>query len=144
MRNDEKLKEFNNTCKQIHNLYHNIASKLKLSDSAFTIFYTIYEMGGSCLQRDICELFYISKQTVHSCIKKLEKENYIFYKNEKDKNICLTEKGQEFVKQNIAPILEIEKSIFSEMTEQEGDMLLELTKKYLCCFKQKARKGEFL
>ena len=141
MKNDSerKLKEFNDIYRQISNIYHDIANKLGLSDSAFTVFYTIYEMGGSCLQKDICELFYMSKQTVHSCIKKLEKQEYIFIKQGKDKHIYLTEKGQQFVKQNIAPIIEIEKSIFSEMTEQQGDMLLELTKKYCNCFKQKIK-----
>ena len=145
MKNDSerKLKEFNDIYRQISNIYHDIANKLGLSDSAFTVFYTIYEMGGSCLQKDICELFYMSKQTVHSCIKKLEKQEYIFIKQGKDKHIYLTEKGQQFVKQNIAPIIEIEKSIFSEMTEQQGDMLLELTKKYYNCFKQKIKNMYF-
>ena len=45
--------------------------------------------------------------------------------------------------QNIATVIEIEKSIFSEMTEQQGDMLLELTKKYYNCFKQKIKNMYF-
>lgn len=135
--NDKKLKEFNDIHRQMSDLYHNIAAKLKLSHSAFTVFYTICDLGGSCLQKDICDLFYMSKQTVHSCIKKLEKDGYIFTQQGKDKHIYLTEKGQQFVTQNILPIIEIEKSIFSEMTAQQSDMFLELNKKYLHCFKQK-------
>lgn len=135
--NDKKLKEFNDIHRQMSDLYHNIAAKLKLSNSAFTVFYTICDLGGSCLQKDICDLFYMSKQTVHSCIKKLEKDGYIFTQQGKDKHIYLTEKGQQFVTQNILPIIEIEKSIFSEMTTQQSDMFLELNKKYLHCFKQK-------
>lgn len=145
MKNDNeiKLKEFNDIYRQISDIYHDIANKLGLSDSAFTVFYTIYEMGGSCLQKDICELFYMSKQTVHSCIKKLEKQEYIFIKQGRDKHIYLTDKGQQFVNQNIATVIEIEKSIFSEMTEQQGDMLLELTKEYCNCFKQKIKNMYF-
>lgn len=135
--NDKKLKEFNDIHRQMSDLYHNIAAKLKLSNSAFTVFYTICDLGGSCLQKDICDLFYMSKQTVHSCIKKLEKDGYIFTQQGKDKHIYLTEKGQQFVTQNILPIIEIEKGIFSEMTTQQSDMFLELNKKYLHCFKQK-------
>lgn len=135
--NDKKLKEFNDIHRQMSDLYHNIAAKLKLSNSAFTVFYTICDLGGSCLQKDICDLFYMSKQTVHSCIKKLEKDGYIFTQQGKDKHIYLTEKGQQFITQNILPIIEIEKSIFSEMTAQQSDMFLELNKKYLHCFKQK-------
>ena len=35
------------------------------------------------------------------------------------------------------PILELEKSMFSEMTEQESDMLLKLSTKYLQYLKNK-------
>ena len=53
--------------------------------------------------------------------------------------------GEVFVKQNIAPILELEKNIFAKMTEQEGDIFLELNKKYLHYFKQNLKDiGEFL
>lgn len=43
MKNDSerKLKEFNDIYRQISNIYHDIANKLGLSDSAFTVFYTI-------------------------------------------------------------------------------------------------------
>ena len=67
--------------------------------------------------------------------KKKQLENQIYYggyykelylKEEKD------EKGK-----TIQRIIEIEKSIFSELTPQQSDMLLELNKKYLYCFKQK-------
>lgn len=135
MKKEQKLKEFNDIHRQLSELYHEIAVKLNLSNSAFSIFYTIYEMEGSCFQKDICDLFYMSKQTIHSCIKKLEKEGYLFRK-ENDKHIYLTPKGEEFVKQKIAPILELEKNIFEKMTEQEGDIFLELNKKYLHYFKQ--------
>ena len=68
MNKEQKLKEFNDIHRQVSGLYHEIAVKLKLSNSAFSIFYTIYEMGGSCFQKDICDLFYMSKQTIHSCM----------------------------------------------------------------------------
>ena len=126
--NEKKLKEYNDIYRQMSDLYHDIAIKLKLSDSAFTVFYTLAEMDGCCLQKDICDLFYMSKQTVHSCIKKLEKDGYVFTQQGKDKHIYLTQKGQQFIEQNIIPIIEIEKSIFSELTPQQSDMLLELNK----------------
>ncbi|NDO47636.1 MarR family winged helix-turn-helix transcriptional regulator [Clostridium sp. MD294] len=143
MENDtrHKLKEYNDIHRQMSDTYHEIAVKLKLSVSAFTVFYTICYMGGTCSQKDICDLFYTSKQTINSCIKKLEKENYIYLKQGKgkDKSIYLTQKGQQLVTQKIAPILEIEQNIFLDMTEQECDMLLQLSRKYLQCFKNKIK-----
>ena len=61
----------------------------------------------------------------------------VYIKKGKDKHIYLTPKGEELVKQKIIPITEIEKSIFSEMTEQESDMLLKLSTKYLQYLKNK-------
>lgn len=139
--NYNKLKEYNSIYREMNNLYHDIALKLEISDSTFSVFYTICELGNGCLQKDICETFFISKQTINSCIKKLEKEDYIYLKQGKgkDKHIFLTKKGEELVTQKIMPILEMEKSIFAEMTEQESDMLLKLSIKYLQCFKNKVK-----
>lgn len=139
---ENKLKEYNSIYREINNLYHDIALKLELSDSAFTIFYTICELGDGCLQKDICELFFVSKQTINSCIKKLEKEEYIYLKQGKgkDKHIYLTEKGENLVKQKIIPILEMEKSVFTEMTQQESDTMLKLSLKHLQYFKNKVKK----
>ena len=53
-------------------IYHEIARKLQLSDSALDIFYTIFEIGDNCLQRDICKASCMPKQTVNSSIRKLQ------------------------------------------------------------------------
>lgn len=137
--NYNKLKVYNSIYRETNHLYHDIALKLELSDSAFSVFYTICEVGNGCSQKDICETFFISKQTVNSCIKKLEKEDYIYLKQGKgkDKHIFLTKKGEELVEQKIVPILEMEKSIFAEMTEQESNMMLKLLTKYLQYLKNK-------
>lgn len=139
---ESKFKEYDSIYREMNELYRNIALKLKLSDSAFAIFYTICELGDGCLQKDICELFFVSKQTINSCIKKLEKEEYIYLKQGKgkDKHIYLTQKGEQLVKQKIMPVLEMEKSVFAEMTEQESDMMLKLSRKHLQHFKNKVKK----
>ena len=49
------LKEYNHIYKEANDIYHEIARKLQLSDSALDIFYTIFEIGDNCLQRDICK-----------------------------------------------------------------------------------------
>ena len=70
-----------------------------ISDSAFSIFYTIYDLGDGCLQKDICYEFFANKQTVNSSIRKLVQEGYIYLKQGvgRDKHIFLTEAGKQFV-----------------------------------------------
>ena len=53
-RQQNDVNEFNRLYKEMDDLYHDIALKLGLSDSALTIFYAICELGDGCLQKDIC------------------------------------------------------------------------------------------
>ena len=47
------LKEYNCLYKEANEIYHEAARRLHLSDSAFEIFYALFDMGDNCLQRDI-------------------------------------------------------------------------------------------
>ena len=71
------LKEYNHIYKEANDIYHEIARKLQLSDSALDIFYTIFEIGDNCLHRDICKASCMPKQTVNSSIRKLQTDGYL-------------------------------------------------------------------
>ena len=102
---NELLMDFNKMNKEFDELYHKVASKMGISDSAFSIFYTIYDLGDGCLQKDICYEFFANKQTVNSSIRKLVQEGYIYLKQGvgRDKHIFLTEAGKQFVEKYIVP-----------------------------------------
>ncbi len=127
------LMEFNMLYKEMDEFYHKAALKLGLSDSAFFILYALYEQGDGCLQRDICNAFFFSKQTVNSSIKKLEQEGYLALEAGKgrDKHIHIREKGRRLLDEKIRPVVEIEELAFARMTERESRRLLQLTRKYL-------------
>ncbi len=128
----QELKEYNRIHKEMNNIYHDIALKLGLSDSAFDIFYAIAEYGDDCTQRDICQMSYISKQTIHSSIQKLEQEEYIFLKKGtgRSRHIFLTPKGESLLREKILPVIEIENKSFTDMTPEESAELLRLSNKY--------------
>lgn len=94
------LCEFNRIFKEFNDIYHEVASRLGLSNSAFDIFYAICELGDGCLQRDICKTTYIPKQTVNSSIRNLEREGYLTLVHGKGRNmhIYLTERGKDMLK----------------------------------------------
>ncbi len=71
------MKEFNSIFKKCNHIYHEIALKLNLSDSGFDVLYALCSLGDGCLQRDICEFTLLSKQTIHSSVKKLVNEGYL-------------------------------------------------------------------
>ncbi|MGI6006004.1 MAG: MarR family winged helix-turn-helix transcriptional regulator [Ruminococcus sp.] len=124
---------FNRLYKEMDDIYSDIARHIGISDSAFTIFYIICELGDGCLQKDICQTYYVTKQTINSSIRKLEREGYLYLEQGKghDKHIHLTPKGQEFVQKNILPVQQMEHEAFQALTAGERKELLRLTEKYV-------------
>lgn len=134
-----ELKQFNRIYKEADDLYHDLALRLGLSDSALDILYTICLMGDGCLQRDVCSLCYTRKQTVNSAIRKLEREGILTLTKGRgrDMHIVLTALGRQLVEEKIRPVLEIEEQVFAQMSPQEREQLLALSQNYF----QQLQKG---
>ena len=139
LQQDPMLYDFNQIYKEMDDLYHAVARKLQLSDSAFEILYSICVLGDGCLQKDICKLTYTSKQTVNSSIRKLEQQNYIVLRPGKgrDMHIFLTEAGQALAQEKIIPVIQLENQAFTQMTPAEQSQLLQHSKQYLFYLQQK-------
>lgn len=139
IKQEKALKEYNTLWREIEMLWHEIARKAGVSDSAFAILSTILELGEGCLQKDICDMNSISKQTVHSSIKKLEQEGLIMFGQDsgKDKRVYLTSEGKEFARERILPSADAENQVFAEMSKEESSELLRLTELYLLRLREK-------
>lgn len=135
----EHLEEFNRLYREMDRIYHELAVKAELSDSAFFILYAIVEMGNGYLQKDIAERYSISRQTVNSSIQNLKAKGYISMEpgNGRDRHICLTPSGRQLAKDTIYPVMEMEKAAFAEMSDKESRELLKLTRKYVRIFQEK-------
>lgn len=131
--------EFNRLYKELGRLYYEVSFQTGISDSAFWIMYSIAELGDGCLQKNIAETHFISKQTISSAVRSLEKKGYINLQRGKGRNmhLHLTEAGKVFVHEKIETLMEIENSVFEEMTLAENKELLRLSQKYNDIFKDK-------
>ena len=67
----QMLAEYTRLHSEMDGLYHTLAVRAGLSDSALDILYALCVLGDGCLQRDVCALSFTSKQTIHSSIRKL-------------------------------------------------------------------------
>ena len=76
-RNDRANRKYNNLFRLENELYHDIAVKMGLSDSAFGILYWLDDLGDGCLQRDVCVASGLTKQTVNSSVHKLERTGFV-------------------------------------------------------------------
>ena len=127
------LKEFNRIYKKTNEIYHDIALRLGLSDSAFDILYSISELGDGCLQKDICNATCIPKQTIHSSIRQMEKSGYLTLSSGKGRSmhITLTDLGKSLLERTIYPVMQMEGEAFHCMTDVECQQMLALFGKYI-------------
>ena len=127
------LKEFNRIYKKTNEIYHDIALRLGLSDSAFDILYSISELGDGCLQKDICNATCIPKQTIHSSIRQMEKSGYLTLSSGKwrSMHITLTDLGKNLLERTIYPVMQMEGEAFHCMTDEECQQMLALFGKYI-------------
>ena len=123
---------FNHVNKEIIDIYHDVSTCFQMSHSMFEIFYSIFELGEGCRQKDICTVCFLSKQTVHSAIRKMEEEGYLTLVAGKgrEKQIYLTEEGKRFTEENLLPIIQAENDTFQHMEEEKRQIFLEFLEEY--------------
>lgn len=76
--NDKKPRIYAYLSAEITSLYHEAAVKIGISDTVLNILYVLCEKEGQCLQSDIFRLTGISRQTINSAIRKLEKSELVY------------------------------------------------------------------
>ncbi len=136
---DLMARQFHHLWNEIDAVYHVAARKLGLSDSALIILYTICSQGEACLLQDITRLSSISKQTVNSALRKLEREGFVYLEpaGRRKKKVCLTEQGKQLAQDTVWKIIATEKAIYRSWTNQEQAFYLALTQRFLTEFREK-------
>lgn len=135
------LWEYTRLYKEYDSIFHDIALAVGLSDSAFCILYHIMELGDGCLQRDICKETFLSKQTIHSSIQKLQQQGYLALEPGKGRNmhIHLTGSGRELLQKVVLPVRGLEEAAFDKLGPEGSRRLLDLTGQYIAAYRQLAR-----
>lgn len=135
----EEVKRFNYLISEIDALYHEASVGFGFSDSAMQILYTLCVCGDRCPLSDVTKLSGVSKQTINSSIRVLEKKEilYLEFQNGKNKLVCLTDKGKDMVNEKVLPLVSIENQIFDEWNEEESEEFFRLLQKYQNDLKRK-------
>lgn len=135
------LKRNNYLVGEINAVYHELSMKLGMSDSVMQILYTICDNGTDCPLQQICRLTGLSKQTINSALRKLEREDIVYLEplGPKNKNVCLTESGKLLAKQTVGQILALENEIFASWPPEDAEKYNALTETYLRDLRDKAR-----
>lgn len=137
----KQLRRFNRLISETEAVYHEIAQRLGLSDSAFQILYTLHDEGGACPLRDICILSGLTKQTVNSALRKLEAEGSVMTASSgaRHKIVSLTPEGAALAERTVAQVIAIENDILGSWLPDELERYLRLTEDYLVVMRERAK-----
>ena len=135
----EPLQYYNLLTSEINGAYHNAALKLGLSDSAMVILYTLCSRENPCPLLEIARLTGISRQTIHSAIKKLEAQGILTLESpgSRRKLVRLTEEGKKLAEKTAGRLIKVENEIFDSWTGEELEQYIRLTGRYLEQFREK-------
>lgn len=137
-----ELKRFNRLVGEIDGLYHDVAVKLGLSDSELNILYAVCGEGDCCPLRDIYHQYGVSKQTINSAIRKMEREGLVYLEvsGGRSKDVRLTDKGKKLAGRTVIPLMELESEIFADWRQNEVEQYLRLAQQYLDAFRKKVKR----
>lgn len=137
----KEMKRVNHLIGEIDAVYHEIAWKLGLSDSVFEILYTICNYGDSCMLKDICRNCGLSKQTINSALRKLEKEGIVYLEavDSRQKKVCLTEEGRSLTRRTAESVIEAENQILASWPQEDVETYIALIRRYLLALQEKAK-----
>lgn len=135
----KEMKRYNHLHGEIEAVYHDSSLKFGISDSVSKILYAICSVGDSFLLNNICRDTGLSKQTVNSALRKLERDGIVYLEavDGKSKKACLTEKGKLFADNTALRLIEIENAIFESWSDSDVQKYLELTERFLLSLKEK-------
>lgn len=110
----EKLREHIRFNKELDDVYHSIAKRLGLSDSALDILYAIHIVGEGHKQTELAEYCWSSRTTIHSSIKKMEQDGLLRVDRSapRETKVFLTPKGRTLVDEEVARVMEAEVRAF--------------------------------
>lgn len=136
-KSSREMKRYNHLHGEIEAVYHEMSLQFGISDSVSKILYTICSFGDGLLLNDICRSTGLTKQTVNSAIRGLEKKDIVYLEavDGKSKKVCLTEKGKKFAGNTAFRLIEIENAIFESWSDDDVQKYLELTERFLISLK---------
>lgn len=136
-----EVKRINYLHSEINNVFHEMSQQMGLCDSVSCILYTICNYGDSCLLSEIINMTGIPKQTVNSALRKMEGEGYLRLEatQTRRKKVVLTEAGKLLAQNTAEQMIRMENEIYASWTEEERQLHLALTQRYLDQLKEKAK-----
>lgn len=135
-----QIEKINRLYKEQDELYHELAVRFGVSDTAMWVLYAICSAGEPAAQYDLANAWFFPKQTVNSAITRLEKDGLVRLEplpgTRNRKNVLLTETGKAFCASSVIPLLEAEERSFLRLSEEERRTAVLLMEKQLAFLRE--------
>lgn len=133
------LRRINYLTSEMQSLYHQSSLRFGISDSVSIVLYALYDQGGRCLLSDIYKSSGVSKQTINSALRSMERDELISLEaaTGRTKSLTLTPKGQELANRTAARLVEAEARAFDGWSEADIALYIELIEKYTEAFRRR-------
>ena len=123
---------------ELDNLYSRFPKSCGLSEAEYWSLLLIYE--GIVTQSRISEQLFLSRQTLNSAFKQLQKKGLIrlepYQDNLRSKRAFLTEAGKAFVEENVLRMHRVEERAWQHMSQEDQAVLTALTRKFSRCIRK--------
>ena len=132
------LAAFREATMELDNLYSRFPKSCGLSEAEYWSLLLIYE--GIVTQSRISEQLFLSRQTLNSAFKQLQKKGLIrlepYQDNLRSKRAFLTEAGKAFVEENVLRMHRVDERAWQHMSQEDQAVLTALTRKFSSCIRK--------
>lgn len=134
------LKRFNCLLSETDAAYHEAAQRQGQNDSTSRILYALCELGSPASLRAVCESTGLSKQTVNSALRRMEREGLIYLEAAgRGKDVCLTEAGEGLACRTALRVIQAENQVFAAWPQADVEQYLALTRRFQEALGEKAK-----
>ena len=121
MPRDMRWKQLMHILGEINGAYHDASVKMGLADSEMQILYSVHMAEGKLYPSEIARLCGMSRQTVASALRSLEREGILYLETGAGRSRPV----------RLTPVAAAEEAIWNGWTEADRDAYLRLSRQYL-------------
>lgn len=131
------LEHWNQQYTETNALYHEVAVRFGLSDSAFWLLYALRPLppDAACTQNELSATCCLPKQTVNSAVSAMVQRGMVVLRPvpgaRNAKAVCLTDAGRALVERTIVPLYRAEQTALAELGPDGSRQLLALSQSFL-------------
>lgn len=141
------MKQIEQLRKEQDAIYHSVAARCGLSDSAMWVLYMVSEPETEYTQQELCRVYFYPKQTINTTIAHLVKSGYVILKaipgTRNQKKILLTEKGKALAASTTDLLREAENCAYGKLSGEELASYWKMTEKLTAALREETQKREF-